>query len=194
MLDKWEKLKSYLHRNVELTPQLEQLIAAVDHLFEPTPRHAGSGYQLNRGEIEYFCLTSAKRTAAEWAEFWGCSPGVVECRARQYGVSLRVRALRWDPIGKEYFVDCAADKTAREWAELFDVTAKTILSYAYLNNVECKRERKAARHKKWTEGEDELIRRKDRSTEDLATIMQRSRAAVEKRARDIRAPISRTRN
>ena len=194
MLDKWEKLKSYLQGNVKPTPQLEQLIAAVDHLFVPTPRHAGSGYPLNREEIEYFCLTSAKRTAAEWAEFWGCSAAMVECRARQYGVRLRERALRWNAIGKEYFIDCAGNKTAREWADLFDVTPKAILSYAYFNNVECKRERKAARHRRWTETEDELIRRRDRSAESLAIIMQRSRAAVEKRARDIQSPISRTRN
>lgn len=194
MLKTWENLKSYLQRNAKQTPQLEQLVAAVDHLLVPTPRHAGYGYPLNREEIDYFCLTSSKRTAAEWAEFWACSATVVECRARQYGVLLRTRALRWDPIGKEYFIDCAGNKTAREWAELFDVTAKTVLSYAYLNNVECKRERKAAKHKRWTETEDDLIRCRDQSAEALAGIMQRSRAAVEKRARDIQSPIGRSRN
>lgn len=194
MLENWQKLKTYLERNVKHTPQLEQLIAAIDHLFAPTPRHSGFGYPLNREEIEYFCLTSSKRTAAEWAEFWGCSPDIVECRARQYGVSLRDRALRWDAIGKEYFIDCAGNKSAKEWAELFDVTSKTILSYAYLNNVECRRKRKAAKHKRWTEPEDDLIRRRDQSAETLAIIMQRSRAAVEKRARDIQSPLSRSGN
>lgn len=182
----WNDLKGYLKTRLGRDSHyLNQLVEAVDHLFTPTPRHEGDGYSLNREEINYFCAASAKLTAVEWSEFWGCSVSTVMVRARQYGVEVRTKALRWDVIGKEYFIDCAGTKTAKEWAELFGVTSKAVLSYAYLNHVECRRLRKAAPHRRWTAQEDEIMREAGLTALVMSNLFDRSVAAVEKHIRDL---------
>ncbi len=186
-MKEWNDLKKYLETGARFYPRLRQMIDAVDNLFTPTPRHEGDGYPLNREEISYFCATSAKRTAAEWSEFWGCSISTAETRARQYGVEVRMKVLRWDVTGKEYLLDCADTKTAKEWAELFGVSQATIYTYAFANDIECRRLRKTAPRRRWTSQEDEIMRESGLTAAVMSGLFDRSVAAVEKHARDLHA-------
>lgn len=194
MLVKWEKLKEYLAQNVKQTPQLRQLVDGVDNLFNPTRIERGEHEKFNIDEINFFKLASENATPEEWAEQLNAPVKRIHALANRLGVSFKGEggtALKWDRKGKEEFIIHAGAKTAREWAKIFGVSTRAILSLAERESVNTKPERKSTVRRRWGEEDDELIKSGRYSSQDLADKTGRSRAAIEKRARDLRSPISR---